>query len=138
METKRAADLVATPLCTFTLGPVALQTTCAYAMRVQVKYATTMNVRCIRAFGFFFDAFRLDAGYFGPVVLMRNFLLSFTPTIIQNDSVSPACMLSFVVAIYSASVESLQPHRPPECNGVMTTQFLLVQRWKVNSDGSLC
>ena len=47
MESGRAAELVAIPLCMFTLGPVALQATCAYATRVQVKHAATRNVRCI-------------------------------------------------------------------------------------------
>ena len=59
MESGEAVELVASA-CAITLGPVALLAICTYATRAQVHYATTGNVGFLRAFGFFFDSFRLD------------------------------------------------------------------------------
>ena len=65
MESGAAVELVAISACAITLGPVALLAICTYATRAQVHYATTGNVGFLRAFGFFFDPFSLDTGFFG-------------------------------------------------------------------------
>ena len=87
MESVEVVQLVAISACMVTLGPAALLATCAYASRVQVQYVTTGKVRFLRALGFLFDQFRLEAGYFGPIILTCNFMLSFTSVVIKDDCV---------------------------------------------------
>ena len=84
MVSVAVVQLVAISACMVTLGPAALLAACAYISRVQVQYLTTGKVRFLRALGFLFDQFRLEAGYFVLIILTVNFMLSFTSVIIKT------------------------------------------------------
>ena len=105
MKSVAVVQPVAISACMVTLGPAALLAACAYISRVQVQYLTTGKVRFLRALGFLFDQFRLEAGYFVLIILTVNFMLSFTSVIIKDDCVGQTCMLSFIVVVYTTTLQ---------------------------------
>ena len=105
------------------LGPVLFLSLCAYAAFMQPGKVSKGDLLFLRSFGFMFSRFKLDAGYFMLVEMLRSSLLTFTPVMVQDDVIGQSCMLSFTMVLYLAILASVQPWRAPTSNFVFTVTW---------------